>query len=299
MGDKFPVMFDDRLLSPIPCPGTETFRRIVAFCEENSVEVLSRLPWIAAEMVPDLGFAGVFELVRDLSGARVHVPRAGGGWGRGLSTDTLDKFALSSDSFMMIIFPSAKGVFEAVRGAAVDIELKRGLSIRGIARRYGVTERGVRKRNNKFFKPLSKDKSGTPAVDDPKIFSGIPDGSTNEFSEIVKFCDDNAEAIIKELPGAAAALARTGGFRFALETIRERGGVDNVPGSLSTMDAIRRVAAVVAIRSGRSKRASVRCLGIAGKTMDARTRLVGSFDPSTGRITTKELPPPRSLSKPL
>lgn len=264
----------EKMFSPIPPAGTDRFRNIIEFCEENRTEVLSHLSWIAAELANSWGFSATLQFIRDRSGDRIRVPLKGGGWARGLRTETLDRFVLSSDEFGFLVLPSAIGVMDSIRVTAIDIELKRGFSTRSIARRYVVTERGVRKRNAKYFRTSSKQLTQVRATDNPQMFSEIPEIESQDFVKIIKFCENNSQKIIEELSPGAALLVREKGFSGALAFIREHGGGDSAPTPGGVMEKIRRVAITRALHSGASQRSVYRDTGSSIKNLRTRWQSV-------------------------
>src|SRR5687768_8023360 len=60
----------------LPEPESVEFETLCRFCEEHRVEVLSSLPWVAAEIAALEGFDAMLRLVRRHGGRRLYLSRS-------------------------------------------------------------------------------------------------------------------------------------------------------------------------------------------------------------------------------
>lgn len=122
---------------------------LVAFCEKHRSKVLAALPWIAAELAEGIGFASMLALIRERSGQRLHVPSSRTALRSKLNIylpdSVCDRINRLCNSTGTVELPSAWGVFLCVRRVAIAMALHRGEPDLGVAQRYGVTTRYLRK----------------------------------------------------------------------------------------------------------------------------------------------------------
>lgn len=137
------------LFSGIAEEGTPGFDELRRFCDAHRGDALAALPWMAAEIGGNDGFAAMLRLVRTESGSRLYVPRdralfverTGGTIGERTHRRLIDQ----AGSAGAVEVPSSWGVFLALRRVAIGAALAQGDSRRLVAHRYGVTERALRK----------------------------------------------------------------------------------------------------------------------------------------------------------
>jgi hypothetical protein len=137
------------LFSGIAEEGTPAFEELCHFGDAYRGEALAALPWMAAEIAGNDGFAAMLRLVRAEGGARLYIPhdrtlfaeRVGGAVGERTHRRLLDQ----ANATGAVEVPSSWGVFLALRRTAVAAALDLGENRRTIARRFGVTERALRK----------------------------------------------------------------------------------------------------------------------------------------------------------
>lgn len=136
------------LFGALPPPGSPRFSLYVQFCEAQRPQVLAALPWAAAETAGNDGFDAMLEFISRWGGNRFYVPVAFEDFsakaGASLGRVTHRRFLKETKPALLIDLPSAWGVFLALRRVAIRSALARGDEPRAVARRFGITERGLR-----------------------------------------------------------------------------------------------------------------------------------------------------------
>lgn len=111
--------------------------------------MLAALPWAAAEIAGNDGFAAMLAFVAHWGGVRFYVPRDAARFaakaGIPISALTHCRFRREAGTAALIEIPSAWGVFIALRRVAIAAALASGEPPARIARRFGVTERSLRR----------------------------------------------------------------------------------------------------------------------------------------------------------
>jgi hypothetical protein len=115
----------------------------------NRAQVLAALPWVAAEVGGNDGFPAMLDFVGRWSGARFYVPRDPRRFaakaGMALGPITHGRFLREAGPAALVEIPSAWGVFFALRRVAVAAAMARGDPPVQVARRFGVSERSLRR----------------------------------------------------------------------------------------------------------------------------------------------------------
>ncbi|MHB8283599.1 MAG: hypothetical protein ACYDD1_02890 [Caulobacteraceae bacterium] len=133
----------------LPPRGSPAFDDLCGFCGEHRQQVLCALPWLAAEIAGNEGFASMFAFVRRHGGARLHVSAHLEQFKAkatiDLSERTYRHIVQNAGVGALIDVPSAWGIFLALRRVAISQALAEGAHKRAVARRFGVSERSLRK----------------------------------------------------------------------------------------------------------------------------------------------------------
>jgi len=139
----------ESLFTGLPTLGSKEHSKMISFCEENRVQVLSTLPWAAAEIAGIDGFETMMEIIHKVGGRRLYlynnVHRLNEKLNVSISINLYQRLSshLSTDRFLDI--PSTWGIFIALRRAAIQRALMRGAPNKDIVALFGVTERSLRK----------------------------------------------------------------------------------------------------------------------------------------------------------
>ncbi|MEO3430485.1 hypothetical protein AAFN88_16625 [Pelagibius sp. CAU 1746] len=137
------------LFECIPPPESAAFAHLVRFCEQNRPLVLASLPFFAAEMAHSNGFADMLRLIRKAGGTKVYIShdrlKFNSRFSLKLTEQQHDRLVLHSDSSGLIDLPSSWGIFVSIRRAAIIAALKSRHPRGEIVRRFGVTDRYLRK----------------------------------------------------------------------------------------------------------------------------------------------------------
>jgi hypothetical protein len=138
----------DDLFTALPPPGSAGFASLIGFCQECRPRVLAALPWVAAEVAGNDGFAIMLAFVSRWSGSRFYVPPDHGRFtqkaGFAIGHATHRRFLKEAGPAALVEIPSAWGVFLSLRRVAAAAALARGDPPARVARRFGVTERSLR-----------------------------------------------------------------------------------------------------------------------------------------------------------
>jgi hypothetical protein len=130
-----------------PTPEEERFRALEEFYQRYPVQILSSLPWLAAEVLGRDGLGALILLLQHHGGTRLQLRR------RKNSLQEVSPFISASTQREIlrvcthldsIEVPSAGGVFQCMRRVAVQEALKKGMPIHSVAREVGVTQRYLR-----------------------------------------------------------------------------------------------------------------------------------------------------------
>lgn len=133
----------------IPRPQSAAFAELVGFCEQHRSLVLASLPFFAAELAHSNGFAEMLKLIRAAGGTKVYIShdhvKFNARFSLALTESQHDRLVLQSDSSGLIDLPSSWGIFVSIRRAAIIAALKNRHPRDEIVRRFGVTDRYLRK----------------------------------------------------------------------------------------------------------------------------------------------------------
>ncbi|MGJ7903086.1 hypothetical protein [Lysobacter sp. 1R34A] len=133
----------------LPEPESAEFEALCRFCEEHRVEVLSSLPWVAAEIAALEGFDAMLRLVRRHGGRRLYLSRSRNACsarlGVALDPPTHRRLLERASAAGTIEIPSAWGVFVGLRRVGIRAAVRAGRSQREVAQTFGVTERHLRR----------------------------------------------------------------------------------------------------------------------------------------------------------
>jgi len=137
------------LFECIPPPGSAGFAELVGFCEQHRSLVLASLPFVAAEMAHSNGFAEMLKVIRRAGGTKVYIShdrrKFNSRFHLSLDEKQHDRLVLQSDSSGLVDLPSSWGIFVSIRRAAIIAALKNRHPRDEIVRRFGVTNRYLRK----------------------------------------------------------------------------------------------------------------------------------------------------------
>lgn len=137
------------IFSGLPESDSSAFRELCLFCEVHRGQVLATLPWAAAEIGGNDGFALMLDLVRARGGTRLYVSTLHSRFIERLAlpigVETHRRLLAQANAASLIEIPSAWGVFTALRRVAILAALEDGWRPQEVARRFGVSERSLRR----------------------------------------------------------------------------------------------------------------------------------------------------------
>jgi hypothetical protein len=141
-------MTDHPIFDGLPPTDSAAYLDLCGFCGEHRQQVLCALPWLAAEIGGNDGFAPMFDVVRRHGGARLHASADFAQFRSKMQADlsprTHRRIVLNAGVAALIDVPSAWGVFLALRRVAIRQALANGAGRRAVARQFGVSERSLR-----------------------------------------------------------------------------------------------------------------------------------------------------------
>lgn len=137
------------LFSGLPAEGSPACADLLDFLEANRIAVLAALPWAAAEIAGRDGFAVLLDVVRRLGGSRLYLSPEIQAFSRALGCQTCAAthrgLLRGAGAPAVVEIPSAWGLFLVFRRLALTQALAAGMATRAAARRFGVTERSLRR----------------------------------------------------------------------------------------------------------------------------------------------------------
>ena len=136
------------LFGGIPAPQSAPFFGLCRFCDANCTIVNAALPWLAAEVGHNDGYATMLEFIRRWGGMRLYVPKDYGRFakkvGSAVGVSTHRRLVRDAGVGSQVEVPSAWGVFLALRRVAIALAIRSRLPPDEISRRFGVTMRSLR-----------------------------------------------------------------------------------------------------------------------------------------------------------
>lgn len=136
------------LFSGLPAISSENERELVQFCERHKEQVLSTMPWAAAEIAGICGFESLFLLISHHGGRKIYIPKDASKFFKLYEIEIPQKYYTRlcryADSAGNIEMPSAWGVFVAIRRAAMQIAMHDQVSPKSLVKTFGVTMRSIR-----------------------------------------------------------------------------------------------------------------------------------------------------------
>lgn len=136
------------LFGGIPAPHTAPFYGLCRFCEAHATIVGAALPWLAAEIGRNDGYATMLGFIHRWSGMRLYVPKSHAQFvekvGCDIGLSTHETIIRDAGIGSQIEVPSAWGVFLALRRVAIALAIRSRLPNEEISRRFGVTMRSLR-----------------------------------------------------------------------------------------------------------------------------------------------------------
>ncbi len=149
-GDEPAVDMSDwaELFGGIPAPLSAPFYGLCRFCEAHSGAVNAALPWLAAEIGHNDGYATMLGFVHRWSGRRIYVSKDHAQFvekvGCDLCASTHGRLLRDAGAGSQVEVPSAWGVFMALRRVAIAIAIRSRVPSEEVSRRFGVTMRSLR-----------------------------------------------------------------------------------------------------------------------------------------------------------
>ena len=136
------------LFGGIPAPCSAAFYGLCRFCEAHAGAVNATLPWLAAEIGHNDGYATMLRFIHRWSGMRLYVSKDREQFvekvGCDLCASTHERFILDGGAGSQVEVPSAWGVFLALRRVAIAVAIQSRMPHDEITRRFGVTMRSLR-----------------------------------------------------------------------------------------------------------------------------------------------------------
>lgn len=137
-----------KLFGGIPAPGSAAFYGLCRFCEVDTAATNAALPWLAAEIGRNDGYATMLRFIHRWSGRRLYVYKDHRQFtekiGCDLSASTHRRLLRDAGVGSQIEVPSAWGVFVALRRVAIAMAIRSRLPHDEISCRFGVTKRSLR-----------------------------------------------------------------------------------------------------------------------------------------------------------
>ncbi len=125
------------------------FTELVTFCNDHKYRVLSCLPNAAGVIASEQGFESMFTFIKKHGGKKVYIPvkkdKFNFKYKCSFEKKHFDYLYSFTDSRGFVDMPSVWGVYTSVRRAAILEDIFSGKSNNYIAKRFGVTDRGIRK----------------------------------------------------------------------------------------------------------------------------------------------------------
>lgn len=132
----------------IPTPSSTAFFSLCQFCDANTLPVDAALPWLAAEIGRNDGYATMLGFIHRWSGTRLYVPRSHARFvervGCELGIATHARLVRDVGVGSQVEVPSAWGVFLALRRTAIAIAVDSRMPRADVSRCFGVTMRSLR-----------------------------------------------------------------------------------------------------------------------------------------------------------
>ncbi len=136
------------LFGGIPAPSSAAFYGLCRFCEAEAAAVNAALPWIAAEIGSNDGYATMLRFIHRWGGLRLYVSKDHAHFvekvGCDIGETTYQRLIRDAGVGSQVEVPSAWGVFLALRRVAVAIAIRSRVPHDEITRRFGVTMRSLR-----------------------------------------------------------------------------------------------------------------------------------------------------------
>lgn len=136
------------LFGGIPAPQSSAFFALCRFCDANAAIVNAALPWLAAEVGHNDGYATMLEFIRRWGGMKLYVAKDYERFARKvgcpLGASTHRRLVRDAGVGSQVEVPSAWGIFLALRRVAIALAIRSRLPHDEISRRFGVTMRSLR-----------------------------------------------------------------------------------------------------------------------------------------------------------
>lgn len=122
--------------------------QLANFYNKYQARVLSCLPWVAAELANNSGFAAMLGVISKYGGRKFYIAANKDDFNKKLDLNLSElqysRIVDNTDARGFVDLPSLWGIFLAVRRAAIIEALDEGYSNQQIIHRFGITERGLR-----------------------------------------------------------------------------------------------------------------------------------------------------------
>ncbi|HER25957.1 MAG TPA: hypothetical protein ENI69_02490 [Rhodospirillales bacterium] len=150
-------MSNETLFYLIPPEGSERYNALIKYCNDNQTEVLRYLPIVAQVMINDgVEYDILFEYIRRNGGVYVRLGNRSKWFKKYMSHEAIE--TLKDISSPNILIPTANSVISSLRNLAIDQEIRKvatdpadrkaGTGLSEIARKYGMSARYIRYRQN-------------------------------------------------------------------------------------------------------------------------------------------------------
>jgi hypothetical protein len=132
----------------LPQNDTPANDQLIEFFNHHTEYSLANMPAMASELTIAFGFPNMLDFFRENCAAKVHVnPQCKFFAELGIDSqkDACDRIIKLVDGDGYVYLPSASGIFQALKRAAIHATLKRSTRRHEIARFFGISSRQLRK----------------------------------------------------------------------------------------------------------------------------------------------------------